>query len=43
MKMFNVNTRAIASFVLAIFLTTLSVVLIVWACDELAGTVSYLT
>lgn len=34
MKMFNVNTRAIASFVLAIFLTSISVVLIAWACDS---------
>ena len=39
MKMFNVNTRAIASFVLAIFLTTLSVVLIAWACDSLKDAV----
>lgn len=35
MKMFNVNTRAIASFVLAIFLMCTSVVLIAWACDSL--------
>ncbi|MXZ00196.1 hypothetical protein F4Y93_05935 [Candidatus Poribacteria bacterium] len=40
--MFNVHFRAIASFVLAIFLTSICVVLIAWACDELKGTVSYL-
>ena len=40
MKMYHF--RAIASFVLAIFLTTLSVVLIAWACDELKGSVAYL-
>lgn len=34
-EMFNVNTRAIASFVLAIFLMFTSVVLIAWACDAL--------
>jgi len=42
MKMLNVNFRAIASFVLAIFLTTLSVILIAWACDQLKGDVEYL-
>ena len=42
MKMFNVNFRVIASFVLAIFLTTLSVILIAWACDNKKSTVSYL-
>ena len=35
MKIFNVNSRAIASFVLAIFLMCTSVVLIAWACDSL--------
>ena len=39
MKMYQF--RAIASFVLAIFLTTLSVVLIVWACDQYAAEVEY--
>ncbi len=41
MKMFNVNFRVIASFVLAIFLTSIGVVLIVWACDELAEKVRF--
>ena len=39
MKMYQF--RAIASFVSAIFLTTLSVVLIVWACDQYAEKVKY--
>ena len=39
MKMYQF--RAIASLVSAIFLTTLSVVLIVWACDQYAEKVKY--
>lgn len=43
MKMFNVNTRAIASFVLAIFLAGTCVVLLVWACEQYAEEVRYYT